>query len=64
MYTLFNKRMQKCLIHPQYGLWCIEDLEEAKKMLKACKKCGATYGLQNEDFVIIDVENKEEVKCD
>ena len=61
MYTLYNKRMKKCLIHPRYGLWCTDDLEEARKMLAACKKSGITYGLREGDFILVDVETKKEV---
>jgi len=62
LYTLFNKRMNKCLIHPVYGLWCTEDIQEARKMLAACKKSGVTYGLKESDFVLIDVETKKVVE--
>ena len=64
MYTLFNKQINKCLIHPRRGLWCVEDLEEAKKMLAACQACALDYGLKKEDFIIIDVDTKEVVKDD
>lgn len=61
MYALFNRRMKKCLVHPKLGLWCTEDLVEARKMLAACKKCGVGYGLQENDFALINVETKKEV---
>jgi hypothetical protein len=61
MYTLFNKRMQRCLVHPKYGLWCTEDIESARKMLEACQQCCISYGLQKEDFALINVDTKEEV---
>lgn len=61
MYTLFNKRINKRLTHPRYGLWCAPTLEEAHKMLAACHKCAEHYGPLAGDFVIIDVETGEEV---
>lgn len=61
VYTLFNKRINKRLIHPHYGLWCAPTIEEAADMLRACKKCAEIYGPIAGDFVIIDVETGEEV---
>lgn len=53
--------MQRCLVHPKYGLWCTEDIESARKMLEACQQCCISYGLQKEDFALINVDTKEEV---
>ena len=36
MYTLYNTKLKRPLLHPQVGLWCTDDPTEAKDMLEAC----------------------------
>ena len=62
MYTLFNKRINRQLIHPRYGLWCAPTLQEAREMLASCKKCAENYGPIAGDFVIVNIETDEEVE--
>lgn len=61
MYTLFNKKMKKCLTHPQFGIWCTADIDEAREMLRACRECGGTYGYAEDNFAIVEVESKKVV---
>ena len=60
-YTLYNKELNRKLIHPRVGLWFTNDLEEAKKMLNDC------HSFVGEDlkhnFIIIDADTEAEVVC-
>ena len=62
-YTLLNKMLDRKLTHPVYGLWTTPDLEEARKMLTACKEYLVADGLSDlqDMFVIFDEECDEEV---
>jgi len=63
MYTLFNKKTNKQLIHPQVGLWFTPNLEEAVDLLYACHEYVESVGMQDEkgNFVVIDVETNKEM---
>lgn len=63
-FTLYNKRLNRQLRHPQIGLWYTTDFNEACDMLKACKEYVCTLGQPgyDSDFVIVDAETDEEIK--
>lgn len=64
LYTLYNKRLEKKLTHPKYGLWCTPDLKEAEEMLKACKEYLISLNLPESEFsnfVIFDIEGGKEI---
>ena len=57
-YTLYNKELDRKLIHPRVGVWFTTDLEEAKLMLKDCH---AFVGeMQKSNFIIINLDTDEE----
>lgn len=62
-YTLYNKRLERQLQHPEVGLWYTPDFAEAQDMLKACREYVVATGLADlvKDFVIVDAETGEEV---
>lgn len=64
-YTLYNKQIQRRLIHPTVGLWFTNDLVEAKEMLNACHEYLDASGLAHfKTFIVLyDVEKEEEVPC-
>lgn len=60
-YTLYNKSTDKCLVHPQVGLWYTTNLKEAEDMLETCLEYVNSFkidGLEN-NFCIIDAETHE-----
>lgn len=61
MYTLYNKLLNRKLIHPRVGLWYTPDLEEAKSVLAACHEYLDAIGAedQHDNFVIMDAETNE-----
>ena len=63
-YTLYNKKINKKLTHPLFGVWATADLNEAKEMLKSCFEYIDAAGLNilKSDFIIIDVENNNEIQ--
>jgi hypothetical protein len=62
-YTLYNKKLERRLIHPAVGLWFTNNLDDAKNMLKDCHECLCALKMENmcEFFVIIDVESGDEI---
>jgi hypothetical protein len=60
LYTLYNKKLNKKLIHPRVGLWYTADFEDAKATLKACYEYLDAIGVKDhDDFVIMDAETEE-----
>jgi hypothetical protein len=57
-YTLYNKELDKRLMHPRVGLWFTSNLEEAKKMLIDCHNFVGDDCKRN--FIIIDVDTGKE----
>jgi hypothetical protein len=53
VYTLLNKKLNRRLIHPKFGLWSTPDLIKAEEMLKCCHDY---VGDMKDDFIIIHVE--------
>jgi hypothetical protein len=62
-YTLYNKELNKKLMHPKIGLWYTFNLDEAKAALKDCHEYldYSGLGVLKDNFVIIDVETSEEI---
>jgi hypothetical protein len=62
-YTLYNKQLQRKLVHPIVGLWSTSSLEEAEKMLAACHEylCAINLADLKDEFVIIDVATEQEI---
>ena len=62
-YALYNKKLNKKLIHPRVGVWYTTDLEDAKKTLAACHEYLEAIGAENEreHFIIINLETSEEI---
>jgi len=62
-YTLYNKKLERRLIHPSIGLWFTNNLDEAKNMLESCHEYLCASKMENmcEFFVIIDVESGDEI---
>jgi hypothetical protein len=62
-YTLYNKSLERRLIHPKVGLWFSNDLAEAQKMLEACYEYLDATGLSDlkNEFIIVDAESDEEI---
>jgi|TARA_Y100000034_G_scaffold100478_1_gene123897 hypothetical protein len=62
-YGLFNKKLQRRLVHPKIGLWFTSNLDEAKNMLESCHEYLRATKMENmcEFFVIIDVESGDEI---
>jgi hypothetical protein len=63
MYTLLNKRLNRKLEHPEYGIWTTPDIKQADEMLRACREYLVASELSHlfNDFVIIDNDTEEEV---
>lgn len=67
LYTLHNKRLDKNLTHPKYGVWCTSDIKEARDMLNACLQYLTTSNipkLEFNNFVILDLDTGEEVEIE
>ena len=64
-YSLYNKTNDKLLTHPVVGVWHTSDLDEAKSMLEDCRIHLKSRNLDSilDNFVIVDMDTKEEVKC-
>ncbi len=60
-YTLYNKRLQRRLIHPRVGVWYTTDIEEAISMLNACHDYLRALDLDPASCVLWDMENDKEV---
>lgn len=61
-YTLYNKRLERQLIHPKIGVW-YGSLEEAQEMLVSCLEYIGTIDTSlKDDFVIVSVKTGEEWK--
>lgn len=62
-YTLYNKKLDRRLVHPKVGLWFTTELEEAKAMRQSCLEYLNTSNLSTlaADFVVIDAETGEEI---
>jgi len=58
-YTLYNKELDRRLVHPRVGLWFTTDLEEAKSMLKDCHDFVGEEAKYN--FIIIDADTGVEL---
>jgi hypothetical protein len=59
-YTIYNKRLERRLIHPRVGVWYTNDLEEAISMLAACQDYVRTMDMDPTAFVLWDVEEDKE----
>ena len=61
-YTLYNKKLNRRLVHPRIGLWYTNDMEEARNMLESCHEYLRAIKMENMcDFVIIDIESGDEI---
>lgn len=63
-FTLYNKHLDRKLMHPRYGLWCTQDLKEAEEMLIACKEYLQASNVPEaefDNFVIWDIERNKEI---
>ncbi|RDJ35319.1 MAG: hypothetical protein DWQ19_10925 [Crenarchaeota archaeon] len=62
-YTLYNKKLDQYLVHPQIGLWYTKDYQEAKSMLQSCKEYVNSFDLDDyeKEFVIVNAETGEEI---
>ena len=62
-YILFNKFLDRKLVHPVYGVWTTPELDEAQKMLKVCKQYLMAQGLEDiqNKFVIVEEDSGQEI---
>lgn len=60
-YTIYNKRLERRLIHPRVGVWYTTDLEEAVSMLEACWAYIRTLDMDPDDFCLWDMDEEKEV---
>ena len=63
-YTLYNKHLDKRLVHPKYGLWCTQDLKKAEEMLIACREYLLASNIPEsefDNFVIWNIEQDKEI---
>lgn len=63
-YTLYNKRLERRLIHPRIGVWYTTNLDEAVSMLEACRDYIRTLDMDPEDFCLWDMEEESEVSAE
>ena len=64
-YTLYNKKLDRKLVHPRVGVWFTSDLNEAKSMLTSCHQYldASSLSALKSDFVVIDLETGEEISA-
>ena len=62
-FTLYNKKLDRKLSHPKYGMWKTSDIKVAEDMLKSCKDYLVAINVPKaefDNFVIWDVEGNKE----
>jgi len=62
MYTLYNKKNDKYLVHPHYGKWITEEKKECEEMLKYLEEyiISSKYStISIEDFEIVDYDKQK-----
>lgn len=61
-YTLYNKRIQRNLVHPKIGLWYTEDRNKAEEMLEDCRRYVLSIGAKElvDDFIVVEIDESGE----
>lgn len=58
-YTIYNKITNLKLVHPAYGIWNTNSLQEAQEMLASCREFVISIGLEDivNEFIITDLDS-------